>query len=63
MEMSYIKQGEEALQKSLRILEDQNDWKTETVAVGALPVVLVAELLLGAALVVTLPIPSPGKRR
>lgn len=37
MEMSYIKQGEEALQKSLRILEDQNDWKTETVAVGALP--------------------------
>lgn len=46
MEMSYIKQGEEALQKSLRILEDQNDWKTETVAVGALPVVLVAELLL-----------------
>uniref|UniRef100_A0A8C3US73 Steroidogenic acute regulatory protein, mitochondrial n=1 Tax=Catharus ustulatus TaxID=91951 RepID=A0A8C3US73_CATUS len=33
MEMSYIKQGEEALQKSLRILEDQDDWKTETVAV------------------------------
>ncbi|NWY70940.1 STAR protein, partial [Erithacus rubecula] len=32
VEMSYIKQGEEALQKSLRILEDQNDWKTETVA-------------------------------
>ncbi|XP_053856851.1 steroidogenic acute regulatory protein, mitochondrial [Vidua macroura] len=32
MEMSYIKQGEEALQKSLRILEDQDDWKTETVA-------------------------------
>lgn len=40
MEMSYIKQGEEALQKSLRILEDQDDWKTETVAVGALHVVL-----------------------
>ncbi|NWS17657.1 STAR protein, partial [Pachyramphus minor] len=37
MEMSYIKQGEEALQKSLRILEDQDGWKTETVAVGALP--------------------------
>lgn len=37
MEMSYIKQGEEALQKSLRILEDRDDWKTETVAVGALP--------------------------
>ncbi|NXF13010.1 STAR protein, partial [Smithornis capensis] len=35
-EMSYIKQGEEALQKSLRILEDQDGWKTETVAVGAL---------------------------
>ncbi|XP_027562065.1 steroidogenic acute regulatory protein, mitochondrial isoform X1 [Neopelma chrysocephalum] len=32
MEMSYIKQGEEALQKSLRILEDQDGWKTETVA-------------------------------
>ncbi|NXD43671.1 STAR protein, partial [Copsychus sechellarum] len=32
MEMSYIKQGEEALQKSLRILEDQDNWKTETVA-------------------------------
>ncbi|NXH11618.1 STAR protein, partial [Bucco capensis] len=31
MEMSYIKQGEEALQKSLRILEDQDGWKTETV--------------------------------
>ncbi|XP_054031057.1 steroidogenic acute regulatory protein, mitochondrial isoform X2 [Dryobates pubescens] len=30
MEMSYIKQGEEALQKSLRILEDLDDWKTET---------------------------------
>ncbi|NXL01637.1 STAR protein, partial [Mesembrinibis cayennensis] len=31
MEMSYIKQGEEALQKSLSILEDQDGWKTETV--------------------------------
>ncbi|XP_061871940.1 steroidogenic acute regulatory protein, mitochondrial [Colius striatus] len=30
MEMSYIKQGEEALQKSLSILEDQDGWKTET---------------------------------
>uniref|UniRef100_A0A8C9L195 Steroidogenic acute regulatory protein, mitochondrial n=1 Tax=Pavo cristatus TaxID=9049 RepID=A0A8C9L195_PAVCR len=32
MEMSYIKQGEEALQKSLSILGDQEGWKTETVA-------------------------------
>ncbi|XP_072702328.1 steroidogenic acute regulatory protein, mitochondrial isoform X11 [Ciconia boyciana] len=31
MEMSYIKQGEEALQKSLSILGDQDGWKTETV--------------------------------
>ncbi|KAJ6658658.1 hypothetical protein lerEdw1_019818 [Lerista edwardsae] len=30
-EMSYIKQGEEALQKSLKILGDQDGWKTETV--------------------------------
>ncbi|XP_053126214.1 steroidogenic acute regulatory protein, mitochondrial [Hemicordylus capensis] len=30
-EMSYIKQGEEALQKSLNILGDQDGWKTETV--------------------------------
>uniref|UniRef100_A0A8C3LZQ8 Steroidogenic acute regulatory protein, mitochondrial n=1 Tax=Chrysolophus pictus TaxID=9089 RepID=A0A8C3LZQ8_CHRPC len=29
MEMSYIKQGEEALQKSLSILGDQEGWKTE----------------------------------
>lgn len=36
MEMSYIKQGEEALQKSLSILGDQDGWKTETVMVGAL---------------------------
>ncbi|NWU91991.1 STAR protein, partial [Upupa epops] len=32
VEMSYIKQGEEALQKSLSILGDQDGWKTETVA-------------------------------
>ncbi|XP_075379948.1 steroidogenic acute regulatory protein, mitochondrial isoform X9 [Mycteria americana] len=31
MEISYIKQGEEALQKSLSILGDQDGWKTETV--------------------------------
>ncbi|NXJ16618.1 STAR protein, partial [Odontophorus gujanensis] len=31
VEMSYIKQGEEALQKSLSILGDQEGWKTETV--------------------------------
>ncbi|XP_044293481.1 steroidogenic acute regulatory protein, mitochondrial [Varanus komodoensis] len=30
-EMFYIKQGEEALQKSLNILGEQGDWKTETV--------------------------------
>jgi len=36
MEMSYIKQGEEALQKSLSILGDQDGWKTETVVVGSL---------------------------
>lgn len=36
MEMSYVKQGEEALQKSLSILGDQDGWKTETVVVGAL---------------------------
>ncbi|XP_042742266.1 steroidogenic acute regulatory protein, mitochondrial isoform X3 [Lagopus leucura] len=34
MEMSYIKQGEEALQKSLSILGDQEGWKTETVVVS-----------------------------
>lgn len=34
--MSYVKQGEEALQKSLGILGDQDGWKTETVVVGAL---------------------------
>ncbi|XP_019370006.1 PREDICTED: steroidogenic acute regulatory protein, mitochondrial [Gavialis gangeticus] len=33
VEMSYLKQGEEALQKSLGILADQDGWKTET-AVG-----------------------------
>ncbi|KAH1177636.1 steroidogenic acute regulatory protein, mitochondrial [Mauremys mutica] len=32
VEMSYIKQGEEALQKSLSILGDQDGWKTETIA-------------------------------
>ncbi|XP_074708496.1 steroidogenic acute regulatory protein, mitochondrial isoform X6 [Strix uralensis] len=31
VEMSYIRQGEEALQKSLNILGDQEGWKTETV--------------------------------
>ncbi|NXD16568.1 STAR protein, partial [Nothocercus nigrocapillus] len=30
VEMSYIKQGEEALQKSLSILSDRDGWKTET---------------------------------
>ncbi|NWY07362.1 STAR protein, partial [Nothoprocta ornata] len=32
LEMSYIQQGEEALQKSLGILGDQDGWKTETAA-------------------------------
>ncbi|XP_065254033.1 steroidogenic acute regulatory protein, mitochondrial [Emys orbicularis] len=32
VEMSYVKQGEEALQKSLSILGDQDGWKTETIA-------------------------------
>ncbi|KAL7981430.1 hypothetical protein Chor_002326 [Crotalus horridus] len=31
MEMSYIKQGEEAIQKSLNILGDKSGWKTEAV--------------------------------
>lgn len=40
VEMSYIKQGEEALQKSLSILGDQDGWKTETVVVSCAGVVL-----------------------
>ncbi|XP_061116590.1 steroidogenic acute regulatory protein, mitochondrial [Conger conger] len=32
MDMSYIKQGEEALHKSISILSDQDGWHTETVA-------------------------------
>ncbi|KAM9165573.1 steroidogenic acute regulatory protein, mitochondrial [Pangshura tecta] len=32
VDMSYIKQGEEALQKSLSILGDQDGWKIETIA-------------------------------
>ncbi|KAG8441203.1 hypothetical protein GDO86_006811, partial [Hymenochirus boettgeri] len=32
VEMSYIKQGEEALKKSMNILGDQDGWKTEIVA-------------------------------
>ncbi|XP_006000418.1 steroidogenic acute regulatory protein, mitochondrial [Latimeria chalumnae] len=31
-ELSYVKQGEEALQKSISILSDQEGWKTEIVA-------------------------------
>lgn len=31
-DMSYIKQGEEALQKSISILSDQDGWQTEIVA-------------------------------
>lgn len=33
MEMSYIKQGEEAIQKSLNILGEKSGWKTEAVMV------------------------------
>lgn len=33
-EMSYVKQGEDALQKSLSILGDQDGWTTEIVAVS-----------------------------
>ncbi|XP_069474045.1 steroidogenic acute regulatory protein, mitochondrial [Ambystoma mexicanum] len=32
VEMSYVKQGEEAMKKSLNILEEQDGWKTEIVA-------------------------------
>lgn len=32
--MSYVKQGEEALQKALSILSDQDGWTIETVAVS-----------------------------
>lgn len=31
-EMSYLKQGEDALQKAIRILSEQDGWTTETVA-------------------------------
>ncbi|KAM9312483.1 steroidogenic acute regulatory protein, mitochondrial [Gastrophryne carolinensis] len=34
VEMSYIKQGEEALKKSMSILGDQDGWKVETVSVN-----------------------------
>lgn len=33
VEMSYIKQGEEALKKSMSILGEQDGWKVEIVAV------------------------------
>jgi hypothetical protein len=33
-EMSYVKQGEEALQKSISILGDQDGWTTEIIAVS-----------------------------
>ncbi|XP_006625386.1 steroidogenic acute regulatory protein, mitochondrial [Lepisosteus oculatus] len=32
VDMAYVKQGEEALQKSISILSDQDGWKTEIVA-------------------------------
>lgn len=35
-EMSYVKQGEEALQKALSILSDQDGWTIETTAVSSL---------------------------
>lgn len=33
-EMSYVKQGEEALQRAISILSEQDGWTTETVAVS-----------------------------
>lgn len=33
-EMSYVKQGEEALQRAIVILSDQEGWTVETVAVS-----------------------------
>lgn len=33
-EMSYVKQGEDALQKAISILSEQDGWTIETVAVS-----------------------------
>ena len=33
-ELSYVKQGENALQKAINILGEQDGWTTETVAVS-----------------------------
>lgn len=33
-EKSYVKQGEEALQKAISILSEQDGWTVETVAVS-----------------------------
>lgn len=33
-EVSYVKQGEEALQRAISILSEQEGWTTETVAVS-----------------------------
>lgn len=33
-EMSYVKQGEDALQKAIKILSEQDGWTIETVAVS-----------------------------
>lgn len=33
-EMSYVKQGEDALQKAINILSEQDDWTIETMAVS-----------------------------
>lgn len=33
-EMSYVKQGEDALQKAISILSDQEGWTVESVAVS-----------------------------
>lgn len=33
-QMSYVKQGEEALQKSISILSEQDGWTTEIIAVS-----------------------------
>lgn len=40
--MSYIKQGEEALKKSMSILGEQDGWKVEIVAVRPLNILYYA---------------------
>lgn len=39
-EKSYVKQGEQALQKAINILGDQDGWTVETVAVSVQIIIL-----------------------